>query len=100
MKKNKKIILIIAIIICIIILIWLNMDKLMPNELRIRRGYKIFGNDYCNGHSKEYAVAALAPWRCEICGYKDVHSNGAYPRICSKCASVTGRCMKCGKLEK
>lgn len=104
--KKKKIIILIAIIVLIIALIGavlaairVKKDK-YTNEYRIKKGYEIFGDEYCSGHNRfESAGQALTPWTCKICGYHDVNSNTNVPTICVECANITSRCMECGKLE-
>ena len=103
--KNKKLYIKITIIILILILIIIGTLLLIniiiknSNRRKIEKGYQIFGYEYCNGHYlSEPFGHAFTEWSCKICGYHAVHSNTATPTICSKCAQITSRCSRCGKL--
>jgi len=99
--KKKKILLLLLLIISIVIIIITFFILRNNNDSRIKKGYEIFGNDYCNGHSPFVeAGQAFTGYTCKICGYEGDHPNTAVPTICSECAKITGRCSNCGKLLK
>lgn len=103
MKKKQKIISIlifISIIIIVICSILLKTYLISDEEKKIKKGYQVLGEDYCEGHSlSRIAGDALTPWTCKICGYSAVNPDTAAPKICSECAEITKRCMTCGKLK-
>ena len=85
-----------AFVFIVLMLINNNMEQ----QTKINKGIKEFGTDYCQGHSRLDPVGyAFTNWKCEICGYASRESNTNVPEICSKCAALTGRCQKCGKVE-
>ena len=93
MKKQMKfIIIIIFIIVVFLIIAFMN--------LRIK-GYKSYGNDYCNtNHTLECGGDALTDWSCRLCGKRVTNPDTNVPEICNMCSYITGRCNKCGRLEK
>ena len=100
----KKIIVIIGclciLIFVLIIILLMLINNNMEQQTKINKGIKEFGTNYCQGHSRLDPVGyAFTDWECEICGYTDRESNTGVPEICGKCAVITGRCQKCGKLE-
>ena len=111
--KNKKLLLLLLILFIAIVIITIfitrnkkitNTDDISTNEIitddtKIKKGYEIFGKDYCKGHSFfEPAGQAFTSWTCMICGSKGEHHNTATPTICYACSTATDRCSKCGKL--
>ena len=103
MKRTKKVL---QIIIVSIIVIFFIICK-----SRIIIGYAKFGFGYCAGHHEyvklangqyelKWAGEAITKWRCDICGFKKMHSNTDTPAICSTCSIITGRCPECGELLK
>ena len=93
MKKRIKTISIVIILIVIVCLFFISF-------VRIQIGYKVLGHEYCKGHSiHQTAGDAFTAWTCKICGYSDVNPDTAVPTICTKCAIITGRCQKCGKIK-
>ena len=100
--KNKKILLVLLLIMSItIVFITIFITKNNNNiNSKIKKGYEIFGNDYCKGHDQFETVGhAFTSWTCAICGYSGIHHNTGTPTICHECANVTGRCSECGKLH-
>lgn len=105
MKKKIIIGVIIVAIVALITIIFLMM-KNSDNYIK-QKADKIFGSNYCPRNSFRYsdnehlAIAgqAMTPYKCKLCNKKYVHTNTAIPKICSSCATITGRCMVCGKLE-
>lgn len=94
MKKQMKFIIItIFAIVVLLIIAFIN--------LRISNGYKIFGNNYCNtNHYLEGGGDAFTDWECKLCGKNATNPDTNVPEICNMCSILTGRCNKCGKLEK
>lgn len=94
MKKQMKFIIIaILVIVVVSIIAFIN--------LRISNGYKIYGNDYCNTkHYLESGGDAFTVWTCKLCGKSATNPDTNVPEICNMCSFLTGRCNKCGKLEK
>lgn len=67
--------------------------------LRISKGYRIYGNDYCIiNHYLEIGGDAFIYWTCKLCGKTATNSDTNVPEICNICSALTGRCNKCGKL--
>lgn len=111
MKKKKIVICIIIMLIIISIIVGIlllnsnifNLDSNslnMNEEQRIKKGYDILGYDYCKTHPLHgWAGTAETPWTCKICGYSDINSNTDAPTLCTECATITGRCSKCGKIK-
>ena len=100
--KNKKSIIALIVIVCIIIaiLVIFIIKNNASNKIKIDKGYKIFGNDYCEGHEiLKVGATVVTPWSCKICGYSETSGTNIVPAICSKCAKITGRCSECGKLK-
>lgn len=105
--KNKKILLLLLLIISIIIIIIaffiIRNNNINTDDSKIKKGYEIFGSDYCNGHGQDPIIVDGWPSysTCKICGiekHNDVpHSDFT---ICTECAKITGRCSKCGKILK
>lgn len=97
MKKKKYLIIVMSICLFILVIFMLN-----NKQIKINKGIQEFGTDYCQGHNSSGllpAGSALTPWVCEICGYEEINSNTNVPEICGKCAEITGRCQKCGKIK-
>lgn len=96
----KKII--IVMISCLFIFVLLMLINNMLQQTKINKGIKEFGTEYCQGHIRshlEFVGQAFTSWKCEICGYEGRESNTDVPEICSKCAIITERCQKCGKVK-
>lgn len=101
MKKISLIIIGIIIIVIIAALNIFNSSNGKPKSELDQKGYNIFGYDYCDtDHSMEIGGDALTDWKCKLCGKKATNPDTNVPEICSDCARITGRCNKCGKLEK
>ncbi len=96
MNKKRWIVLIIILVVILIIGV-IFLTKIV--NLR-QKANRILGKDYCTGNHYITAGDALTPWTCELCGYSDINPDTDEPVICNKCANLTKRCMKCGKLEK
>lgn len=104
--KNKKILFIILICVFIIVVsIFFLIRKNNTNNAIIKKGYELFGNEYCNCNRNKNTVIIVDGWpsysTCKICGITK-HNDAAYSdfTICNECAKITGRCSKCGKLLK
>lgn len=94
MKKQMKfIVIIIFVIVLFLIIAFINSP--------ISKANKIYGNDYCNiNHYIEGGGDAFTEWTCKLCGKSATNSDTNVPEICNMCSVLTGRCNKCGKLEK
>lgn len=103
---NKKVIICIGVILTIIFagfLIYLfgKSDKSKLNTKIEQQAYDLFGKYYCTvDHSFEIARDALTKWKCKLCGVSSINPDTNVPKMCEKCANLTGRCYKCGKLKK
>ena len=109
MKKRIIIGLIIIAIIALIVVLFFYINNAYSDEYIISKGYNIFGSDYCpkdddnlmyeDSEHPMFAGQAITPYKCQLCNKKYEHHNTAIPKICSSCATITGRCMQCGKLK-
>ena len=100
-KIKKKSITIISIIIVAIIALIIGVNLLTSNNGNFeQKANEIFGRIYCDGNHLTIAGDVLTPWTCKLCGHSDINPNTDVPVICNTCANLTGRCQKCGKLEK
>lgn len=107
MKKRIIIGLIIVVIIALIVVLFFYINNEYSDDYIISKGYIIFGSDYCPQNDFFYgdaehpmvAGAAFTPYKCQLCNKKYQYPNTAIPKICSSCATITGRCMQCGKLK-
>ena len=92
MKKQMKYMIFILLLILVILIVSLII-------VRISKGYKIYGNDYCNtAHHFEVGGDAFTDWTCNLCGKTATNPDTNVPEICDICSILTGRCNKCGKL--
>ena len=91
-KRMKCIVIIISVIVIFLIIAFMNLPRL--------KGYMTYGNDYCNTKHRQWGGDALTDWTCGLCGKSATNSDTNVPEICNRCSSLTGRCNKCGKLEK
>ena len=109
MKKRIIIGLIIIAIIALIVVLFFYINNAYSDEYIISKGYNIFGSDYCpkdddnlmyeDSEHPMFAGQAITPYKCQLCNKKYEHHNTAIPKICSSCATITGRCMQCGELK-
>jgi len=105
MKKKIIIGVIIVAIVALITIIFL-MVKNSDNYIK-QKADKIFGSNYCPKNDFFYsdnehpAIAgqAITSYKCKLCNKKYEYKNTAIPKICPSCATITRRCMDCGKLE-
>ena len=100
-KFKKKFITIISIIIVAIIALIIGVKLLTSNNSSFeQKANEIFGSIYCDENHWTMAGDALTSWTCKLCGLSDINPDTDVPVICNTCANLTGRCQKCGKLEK
>lgn len=93
MKKQIKVIFISILVIALLLVISFVV-------LRIVKGYKIYGNEYCNtNYYLECGGDAITEWTCKLCGESAINSDINVPEICNKCSILTKRCNQCGKLR-
>ncbi len=93
MKKKYKKVLLIIIIILIICLGYRLIFTIKANIL--------FGAEICTGTGGGGPAGdAFTPWKCKLCGNEGMHENTAVPKLCDRCAFITGRCTRCGGLKK
>jgi len=91
----KKVILVGIVVIIILIMLISGITL-----YRINKAHELFGDDYCKEeHYMEVGGCALTDFKCMICGIILTNSNTNVPALCGICATLTGRCNKCGKLE-
>lgn len=109
--KNKVIIIIVVMIIILFsIIIYLDISK--TDAYIIKKGYKLFGEEYCTFYlsteniflfnDPEHPImagTAITWYKCKLCNKKYEHPNTAIPKICSNCRTITNRCRSCGKLQ-
>lgn len=98
MKKqiSKKLKLSIAII-----LIFLLAFIIITNSsyYKINKGNKLFKNYYCEGHGMYVPTGEwISNAKCKICNHKIKYPTNYDPTLCSTCAKITNRCVKCGNL--
>ena len=94
--KKKIVLIVIFILIVVTIVVYLKNNN---NTKKIIKGYQMFGNDYCRGHSiPGISGQAELPWKCAICGKENISTGPPTPEICLKCNKITKRCTTCGKL--
>lgn len=98
---KKKIIFLIVVIVIILLGISLYIIK---NSTDIKaKGNKLFGKEYCDENVYEHFRSggdAFTKYTCPLCDREYNNPDTAVPKICSSCATITGRCMDCGKLKK
>jgi hypothetical protein len=108
MRKKVRIGLICALIVILIIIVFLwinNSDNAIVLKANI-----IFGSGYCpkptdgsyyeDKNHQRIASTAFTSYTCWLCHKKYDNATTAVPKICSSCATITGRCEDCGKLLK
>ena len=107
--KNKKTLLLVLIVLLIVIgiiifFIWKNKKNTSntdTNDIKIKKGYELFGDEYCKGHNRGSIIVDGWPSysTCKICGITK-HNDAPHSdfTICLECAEITGRCSICGKL--
>lgn len=99
MSTKKKWIIVISIVVIAIILV-VGVKLLTSKGELSQKASEIFGSIYCDGNHLILAGDAMTPWTCELCGYSGVNPDTDAPILCNTCSNLTGRCNKCGKLEK
>ena len=121
MKENKKIKISLKVLITIIVVAILTMtvtaiymlrnNKENSNDKIISKAEKLYGNDFCKRslsnnpyyEDKEHSLigcTVMTPYKCEICGKRQMEGSSPAPQICKECATITNRCRDCGKLLK
>jgi hypothetical protein len=106
MRKKVIIGLIVVAIVILIMIVFFGINN--SDNAIILRGNIIFGNDYCPKNEIFYedsdhqmnALTVISPYTCKLCQKKYEYPQTPTPKICSSCATITGRCMDCGKLQK
>lgn len=100
---NKKILIGIVIFVSIIViaLYLFNSSNGVPKTELEKKAYELWGAEYCTtNHGMEMGGCALTDFKCTLCGITVTNSTTNVPKLCDKCAILTGRCNRCGKLLK
>lgn len=95
---NKRVMFLILSMIIIVTMAYFLGKNWKDTEI-IKKGYELFGDDYCLGHNTlELAGDAFGGWDCALCGRNTWDAQMPGYVLCYSCEKVTGRCHKCGKL--
>ena len=97
---KKKLIIGVIIVVTVVLITSIFLIVRNSDNYIKQKADKIFGRNYCfDYNSVVIAGDAMTPYKCKLCNKEYVHTTTATPEICSSCATITGRCMTCGKLE-